>query len=151
YGNETVLDSCPTGSTDGGYPQAPLVMDKAGNLYGTTGLGGCPGGGGGVVFKVDTAGIETVLHRFTNTPDGANPLAGLIMDKSGNLYGTTATTLFGGTFTSGIVFKLDDSGKETVLHIFTNTPDGAYPVAGLVIDKRGNVYSTIVSGRLYQN
>src|SRR5437870_11141819 len=124
-----------------------LVMDKRGYFYGSTAFGGSVGDG--TVFKLDTAGIETVLHRFTNTPDGANPLAGLIMDKSGNLYGTTATTLFGGTFTSGIVFKLDDSGKETVLHIFTNTPDGAYPVAGLVIDKSGNLYGTTVYGGSY--
>jgi uncharacterized repeat protein (TIGR03803 family) len=78
-----------------------LVRDKAGNLYGTTLIGGSSGSG--TVFKVDTTGKETVLHSFTNAPDGASPYAGLVMDKAGNLYGTT---LIGGSSGYGTAFKL---------------------------------------------
>ena len=79
-------------------------MDKRGNLYGTTDGGGVFGFGGyGTVFKLDPSGNETVLHRFANSPDGANPFAGLIIDKSGNLYGTT---LGGGAYGYGTVFRI---------------------------------------------
>ena len=66
----------------------------------------------------------TVLYSFSGGADGAYPMAGLVTDKRGNLYGTTA---YGGSFGHGTVFKLDPSGNETVLHSFTNTPDGAVP------------------------
>ena len=70
-------------------------MDGAGNLYGTTYFGGayqnCNGDGCGTVFKLDAAGNETVLHSFTNGADGGFPVAGVVMDKQGNLYGTTET------------------------------------------------------------
>ena len=147
-GNEIVLHSFPNLGTDGVYPQAALVMDKAGDLYGTTGVGGSPGWG--VVFKLDTAGNETVVHSFTYS-DGANPLASLITDKSGNLYGTTAIggSSIGGLSVYGVVFKLDTAGNETVLHSFTNTPDGAYPYAGLVKDKADNLYGTTYQGGFY--
>jgi len=142
-GEETVLHSFTY--SDGAFPDAGLIRDKAGNLYGTTsggdlvcGLQGC-----GTVFKVDPSGHETVLHSFTNSPDGAGPYAGLVMDKAGNLYGTT---LNGGACGYGTVFKLDPSGHETVLHSFTNSPDGAGPYANLVRDKAGNLYGTTEEG-----
>jgi uncharacterized repeat protein (TIGR03803 family) len=75
---------------DGAYPQATLVMDTQGNLYGTTAAGGtgapcsC-----GTVFKLDPSGNETILHSFTGGTDGASPDAGLVLDAQGNLYGTT--------------------------------------------------------------
>src|SRR5438874_100705 len=131
-----------TGGADGSSPQAGLVRDKRGNLYGTTAQGGSSANcflGCGVVFKLDTWGNETVLHTFTNTPDGALPQAGLVRDRAGNLYGTTA---FGGSFNRGSVFKLDTTGNETVLHSFTGVLDGAFPQAGLVMDKAGNFYGT---------
>jgi uncharacterized repeat protein (TIGR03803 family) len=145
-----------TGGTDGGNPFAGLVIDKEGNLYGTTFQGGdlaCSSGYGcGTVFKLDTTGGETVLYSFTNVPDGAFPFAGLIRDK-GNLYGTTAYGGSGNCYSyigtlvgCGTVFKLDTTGKETVLHSFTDTPDGAQPEAGLVRDKEGNLYGTTVVG-----
>jgi len=82
-------------------PSAGLIMDKAGNLYGTAGGGSY---GYGTVFKLDTSGNETMLYSFMGPPDGAIPLAGLIMDKAGNLYGTT----YGGGDANwlGTVFKL---------------------------------------------
>jgi uncharacterized repeat protein (TIGR03803 family) len=142
--NETVLYSF-TGAPDGANPQAGLVRDKAGNLYGTTFSGGSTDAGpqnAGTVFKLDTFGNESMLHSFTRSPDGAFSQAALIRDKAGNLYGTTT---FGGSFNRGSVFKLDTTGSETVLHSFTGVLDGAFPQAGLVMDKAGNLYGTTVS------
>ncbi len=124
--------------TDGAFPSGGLVRDKAGNLYGTTPVGGascC-----GTVFKLDTTGKETVLYSFTG-PDGELPIAGLVRDKAGNLYGTTAS---GGASGFGTVFKLDTSGTETVLYSFTGSTDGLEPFGGLVRDKAGNLYGTTI-------
>jgi uncharacterized repeat protein (TIGR03803 family) len=142
-GKETVLYRFTCG-TDGGIPLAGLVRDSAGNLYGTASGGGIGGPSGqGVVFKVDVNGKETVLYSFTGGPDGGSPMAGLVRDAAGNLYGTTAS---GGAFGSGVVFKLDTSGDETVLHAFTGKADGATPQAGLVRDPAGNLYGTTLNG-----
>jgi uncharacterized repeat protein (TIGR03803 family) len=120
------------GGTDGGSPQADLVADAAGNLYGTTFFGGnsvhCNAVGCGTVFRINGAGKERVLHRFSFT-DGAYPAGALVRDAAGNLYGTTAG---GGVFNCGggcgTVFKLDTKGKETVLYHFNGAPDGAGPM-----------------------
>jgi uncharacterized repeat protein (TIGR03803 family) len=145
-GKETVLHSF-TGRADGANPLAGLIRDNAGNLYGTTFAGGSAAcaGGCGVVFKLSPTGTETVLHRFTGGVDGANPLAALIRDNAGNLYGTTQS---GGAFHRGVVFKLDMSAKETVLHNFTGGADGSAPAAGggLVRDSAGNLYGTTNGG-----
>lgn len=139
-GNETVLHSF-TGGADGANPDpyGRLIKDAKGNLYGTT-YGG--GSGYGVVFKLDPAGSETVLHSFTGGADGANPEAGLTQDTAGNLYGTT----YGGGSGYGVVYKLDPTGKETVLHTFTGETDGRYPSGTLVRDTAGNLYGTTSSG-----
>ena len=150
-GNLTVLHNFTGSPGDGANPQAGLLMDTAGNLYGTTfdgGTGTCvapPGSGCGTVFKIDSSGNETVLHYFTGPPDGEVPdFAGLIIDTAGNLYGTTA---FGGASSNGTVFKIDTSGNETVLHSFAGFPgDGANPSAALIMDKRGNLYGTTETG-----
>jgi uncharacterized repeat protein (TIGR03803 family) len=151
-GNETVLYSF-VGSDEGFTPVGGLTRDAAGNLYGTTYYGGtgyCSDDsfddGCGTVFKLDTAGQETVLHSFGNSPDGANPYAALIRDGSGNLYGTT---MYGGTYGLGTVFKVTPSGQETVLYSFKGGSDGGVPYAGLVRDKRGNLYGTAVLGGTY--
>jgi uncharacterized repeat protein (TIGR03803 family) len=96
-GQETVLYTFTNG-TDGANPTADLVRDSAGNLYGTTKLGGA---GYGVVFEIQ-GGSESTLYAFQGSGDGAGPLAGLIRDASGNLYGTTS---FGGSAEEGVVFK----------------------------------------------
>ena len=130
---------------DGSAPIGDLVMDKRGNLYGTTTGGGSAGSG--TVFKLDTAGNEVVLHSFSGSPsDGASPFQGVVMDKDGNLYGIT---LNGGSSGSGVVFKVGTSGKETVLHNFTNTPDGSSPLGSLAVDSRGNLYGTTQNGGDY--
>jgi uncharacterized repeat protein (TIGR03803 family) len=146
-GTESVLYSF-TGGADGGYPYASLIMDKAGNLYGTALAGGSSNcdGGCGVVFKVDKAGKETVLHSFKGgTTDGCGPGAPLIRDSAGNFYGTTGTC---GASSLGTVFKLTKSGKETVLHSFAGAPsDGQYPYYGaLLMDKEGNLYGVTDTG-----
>jgi uncharacterized repeat protein (TIGR03803 family) len=148
------------GGPGGKTPSGGLARDTAGNLYGTTVIGGttCSQSsyGCGVVFKVDTVGRETVLHRFTGTGgDGANPYGGLVLDSGGNLYGTTSV---GGDLSCGyqgsgcgIVFKLDPTGKETVLHSFRGGADGQFPEGGgsLAMDAAGNLYGTTAGGGTY--
>jgi uncharacterized repeat protein (TIGR03803 family) len=130
---------------DGAGPIGDVVMDKRGDLYGTTTGGGSTGAG--TVFKLDTAGDEVVLHSFSGPPgDGAYPFKGVVMDKEGNLYGIT---IYGGSLGLGVVFKLDTSGKETVLHNFTDTPDGRYPLGSLAVDSRGNLFGTTQNGGDY--
>ena len=141
-GTETVLYSF-TGSPDGQYPFAPVIRDKAGNLYGATLEGGASGYG--TVFKVTKKGTESVLYSFAGTTDGCYPYGGLVQDKAGNLYGTTAEC---GTSGQGTVFKVSKAGKETVLHSFAGgSSDGAYPFyTTLLRDKTGNLYGVTEEG-----
>jgi uncharacterized repeat protein (TIGR03803 family) len=136
---------------DGANPFAGLIFDAAGNLYGTTWLGGraaSPCSNCGVVFELSPGAkgkwTEKILHEFDDK-DGAAPYAGLIFDAAGNLYGTT---LAGGHAQMGTVFKLSpgQNGKwtETVLHSF-NGSDGANPYAGVTFDASGNLYGTTFS------
>jgi uncharacterized repeat protein (TIGR03803 family) len=126
---------------DGGEPFGGVTLDTAGNLYGTTSTAGSGFGLGlGTVFKLDTAGKLTTLHAFTGNADGGNPFAGVILDTTGNLYGTTN---YGGVPDYlGTVFMLDKTGKETVLHNFTGEADGESPFAPLIRDAAGNLYGT---------
>ncbi len=149
-GSTTVLYKF-TGGTDGGTPSGSLTQDPEGNLYGATAYGGdlsrCSTIGCGVLFRLDKTGKETVLYAFAGTTDGANPNGDLVRDAAGNLYGTTTgggiSTCFGGC---GTVFKLDMTGKETVLHRFKVGADGVNPYAGLVRDTNGNLYGTTAGG-----
>ncbi len=148
--------SSPT--KDGASPQAGLIVDASGNLYGTTTFGGYGGSpvclvdigvdGCGTVFElVNSSGVytENLLYTFTGT-DGAYPYAGLTMDSSGNLYGTTYS---GGACGLGTVFELTKSSgayTEKVLYSFGCTStDGWYPYAGLIMDSAGNLYGTAES------
>lgn len=142
-----------TGGSDGSEPQASLLRDASGNLYGTTIQGGDPScnysGGCGTVFKIDATGHFSVFYAFTSILDGAQPYGSLIEDAAGNLYGTTKEG--GDSLNYGAVFEVDSTGHETVLHSFRYTPDGGYPVAGLVMDTLGNLYGTTQSGGTYGN
>jgi uncharacterized repeat protein (TIGR03803 family) len=131
----------------GAVPDAYVIPDAEGNLYGTTTSGGAPDFG--VVFKLNASGSEqTVLHAFTFPADGDDPLAGLTLDSTGAVYGTT----IGGGLPNpkgtnfGTVFKVDATGIETVLHSFDGS-DGAFPAAAVVRDAAGNVYSTTIGCR----
>jgi len=158
-GKETLLYSF-TGGSDGSGPSSVLVADAAGNLYGTTKSGGnseCGGYGCGVVFELSPQSkgywTETTLYTFcseSDCADGQRPENGpLVRDAAGNIYGTT---YFGGTSSScdgegcGVVFKLDPSGKETVLHSFTSGADGGEPWPGLAMDAAGNLYGVASFG-----
>ncbi len=153
-GRFTVLHTF-NGADGGPFPDGWLVQDNAGNLYGMTGnggdLSGCSNLGCGVVFKLDKKGKETVLYSFTGGADGAETLGGVVGDAAGNLYGTTN---YGGEFSGslcagagcGVAFKLDPTGKETVLYTFTGSADGLNPQAGLLQDEEGNFYGTTYGG-----
>jgi len=131
-GKETVLYNFK-GQSDGGDPDSRLLMDAAGNLYGTAPHGGlvCPNEsfGCGVVFKLDTTGQETVLHRFTGGTDGAHPHSRLARDSAGNLYGAAYdNTNCGFGCGTGNIFKIDGQGRFSVLHTFAGPPsDGRNP------------------------
>jgi uncharacterized repeat protein (TIGR03803 family) len=149
---ETVLYAF-TGKADGGIPSAALILDRAGDFYGTTVYGGKVSSqnfGYGVVFKLNNAGKETVLHSFSGGTDGAFPSSALTRDRAGNLYGTTlqgGDAFCGYPPGCGVVFKLDQTGKETVLHRFTADPDGEFPTT-LIRDGAGNLYGiTEVGGK----
>ena len=135
-----------TGGSDGGGPLNGFTTDGAGNLYGTTSTGGTFNYG--VVYKLTTAGVQSVLHNFAGGTDGANPDGFLVRDKTGNLYGTTTT---GGASGAGTVFKVTASGSETVLYSFTGKNDGATPEAGLALDAAGNLYGTTTAGGAHGN
>jgi uncharacterized repeat protein (TIGR03803 family) len=136
------------GAPDGGLPQGNLVIDKAGNIYGTTSEGGdaqsCPYFGCGVVFKIDTHGKEHVLHEFL-WAEGCGPSGGVTSDAVGNLYGTAWSC---GAQNSGSVFKVDKKGNFTKLYDFTGGTDGGFPFSSLSQDKAGYLYGTTNLGGL---
>jgi uncharacterized repeat protein (TIGR03803 family) len=136
-----VLHSFTDSSGDGAHANPGLIMDKAGNLYGSTCCGGV--NDDGIVFRLAPDGTETILHSFAGTAgDGQDPVGGLVMDKAGNLYGST---FFGGANNDGAVFKLTPDGTESVLRSFCvepNCKDGAWPEAGPMLDKSGSLYGT---------
>ena len=144
-GKETVLHKF-SGSPDGEMPEALLVKDAAGDLYGTTYSGGASGGYG-TVFKLDKAGKETILHSFAGPPDGggdgAYSYAGVIRDSAGNLYGDT---FGGGAFCCGVTYVIDATGSETLLYSFTGGSDGGDPSSVLLADAAGNLYGTTRDG-----
>jgi len=146
--SETILHSFVGGNVDGEVPMGGVTLDRRGNVYGTTSMGGPSLAG--TVFELtrNRQGTwnEHILHSF-NLTDGNMPWYGsLIFDEDGNLYGTTSG---GGSGKNGTVFKLTRSGKtwtETVLHNFAGGQDGAGPNAGVSIDSQGRLYGTTVEG-----
>ena len=153
-GTEAVLYSFTgeggvAGSVDAAAPESGLTIGADGSLYGTTSAGGAHGAG--TVFRVTTAGAESVLYSFSGggavagSPDGAAPVAGLLLGADGNFYGTTAS---GGVTNQGTVFSMTPAGVETVLHSFSGS-DGATPLAGLIQASDGNLYGTTQVGGPY--
>jgi uncharacterized repeat protein (TIGR03803 family) len=149
--SETVLYRFQGGNDGGGPEAADLVFDPAGNLYGTTLFGGgsscfedC-----GIVYQLTHSGgtwTENILHVFGSTGDGDQPYAGVILDSSGNIYGTTAV---GGAHRQGTVYELVHSGSgwtEQILYSIAGGTDGQFPYTGLVTDPAGNLYSTTCCG-----
>lgn len=136
-----------TGGSDGANPFNGVIVDNAGNFYGTT----VNGGGSqndGIAFKLAPNGsggyIESVLYSFSGGSDGANPSSGFIMDNAGNLYGETS--FGGGSNNSGTVFMLTPNGSggyaESILYSFTGGSDGSIPSGGLIMDNTGGMYGT---------
>jgi len=163
---ETVLYTF-TGGKDGAIPVGGVILDSAGNLYGTTENGGnrrssnChPAGfvpGCGVVFKLTPRAHgpweETVLYTFTGVSDGARPWSRLILDSRGNVYGTAingGNTTNCSQFGCGVVFKLKSAAKapwkESVLYTFSGGSDGWLPYGGPTFDPRGNLYGVTYAG-----
>ena len=142
-GNESILHSFGSAFGDGAVPNAGLILDSSGNLWGTTSDGGT--NYKGTVYKIDSTGNESVVYSFgQSATDGAYPYSSLTMDSSGNFYGTTEQ---GGAYGKGTIFKLTPSGAESVVYSFGATSaDGAYPLADLTIDSGGNLYGTTYEG-----
>ena len=157
YWNETVLHSFQGGANDGAYPSSThLVLDQAGNIYGTTEFGGTGSGGEcqagcGTVFELSPSGgawTFSILHNFQfNGIDGTMPEYGMVFDPAGNLYGTT---LYGGNasgqYGGGTAFELSPSGgtwREDILYNFPSWEDGSPSQAtSLIRDRSGNLYGT---------
>jgi uncharacterized repeat protein (TIGR03803 family) len=136
----TVIHNFAGEPSDGALANGELIQDAAGNFYGTTQEGGAYNYG--TVFKLDPSGVVTILNSFTNGSDGGLPYAGLFLDPTGTLYGTTWQ---GGDYGLGTVFKLDTSNVLTTLHSFKGGTDGASPQSRLVsID--GVLYGTTSFG-----
>jgi uncharacterized repeat protein (TIGR03803 family) len=150
-GKEKVLYSFGGQPGDGWDPYATVVLDKAGNLYGTTLLGGAYGDG--TVFEMTSTGEEKLLYSFgSQSGDGNEPTAALVLDTAGNLYGTTSQGGLYGVEARGYgtVFEITTGGTEKVLYEFgAQSGDGNYPIAGLVFDKKGNLYGTTEAGGAY--
>jgi uncharacterized repeat protein (TIGR03803 family) len=145
---ETVLYTFACGP-GGQWPVGGLIFDQAGNLYGTTTVGGQSNGG--IVFELTPSNgtwIFNILYSFTG---GNGPEASLTMDAAGNLYGTTYTD---GRYANGTVFKLTQSNGSwtyTSLHDFTGDSDGGYPISNVTFDSEGNLYGTASRGGQYGN
>ena len=137
-----------TSRTDGFGPVGLLALDSDGNLYGTTSSGGAydePGSFLGTVFKISPSGAKTILYSFGQSAnDGANPNGSVILDSSGNLYGTTHE---GGAYGMGTLFKISSSGVKSTLYSFgASATDGQNPSGAIVLDNAGNIFGTTQNG-----
>jgi uncharacterized repeat protein (TIGR03803 family) len=131
-----------SGSQDGAFPYGGLIVGNDGNLYGTA-----EGGGSdfdGTIFKVTLAGNLTTLYSFLNTPDGADPIGGLVLGRNGDFYGTAAG---GGANGDGAIFRMTPSPVVVkYLYSFEDAADGATPASPLVQGTDGNFYGTAYLG-----
>jgi uncharacterized repeat protein (TIGR03803 family) len=132
------------GGSDGGNPDAAMIFDSLGNLYGTTSIGGVYGGGTVFRLELDSHGkwTEHVIHSFNEKTDGAGPFGSVIFDGQGNLY---CTTYAGASSTRGSVVELIPHAhewQEKIIHVFKGGSDGGNPYSGLVMDASGALYGT---------
>lgn len=153
---EAIITSFPGNGSTGQYPYAGLIRDAAGSLYGTTFNGGA--NGAGEVFQLTPPAGGTgawtlnVLYSFTGNADGSFPIAGLVFDKTGALYGTTQYGGLNGAQCCGVVFQLTPpSGgtgpwTENVLYTFSGAADGSTPGGSLIFDATGALYGTAEFG-----
>jgi hypothetical protein len=151
-----VIHFFASSSSDGQFPEGGLVMDAAGNFYGTTELGGAYNHG--TIFKlfsfVGTQWAETILYDFPNCVQACFPVGTMAIDKAGNLYGTTLGGVHNqacGGYTCGEVFEMARQGnglfKFALLHKFVGT-DGDTPL-GVILDGKGNLFGTTKDGGTY--
>jgi len=143
-GTYTIIHSFQDGSVsnDGRGPQGGLIVGADGYLYGTTVYGGRYNGG--TLFRMTTGGVETILYHFgSQANDGLYPVAALVQGSDGTLYGTTD---YGGVSGDGTVFKMTLQGQETILHSFSNSPDGRLAAYSVVIGPDENIYGTTPLG-----
>ena len=148
----TVIFSCE--EDEGEYADTDLETDDAGNIYGTTVLGG--DWGSGTVFQLSptpTGWVHTLLYSFTGGADGGEPYKGVTIDRNGNLYGTAVT---GGSGSCeggcGVVYKLTNNKgtwTQTVVHAFTGGSDGSGPGARVTVDHNGNLYGMAPTGGVF--
>jgi len=146
----TIIHTFTGASGDGYYPEGTPVLDKAGNLYGTTTNGGASNSGTVYELSPGSGGAwsEQILHSFGgSTSDGEEPWAGVVLDAAGNIYGTTPFSH--PDYTAGIVFELmpqvgTGTYQEKVLWTF-NFTNGADPIGGVILDGSGNLYGTTSS------
>jgi uncharacterized repeat protein (TIGR03803 family) len=132
--------------TDGQYPDQAPTIDSTGNLYGTTYIQkgkNFPG----AIWKISSTGAFSILHGFVAATDGFGPNSPLLLNKNGNLYGTTASQGPGG---HGTLFQITPAGVFTVLHAFANGTDGEAPTGNLANDTSGYIYGGTASGQVYQ-
>ena len=134
-----------SGGADGGNPASPLLLDAAGNLYGTAARGGLTACqfGCGTLFKLDTSETLTVLYSFPGTTDANTPTGPLLRDSAGFIWGTTTG---GGRVSLGTVYRVDAAGHAIKLHSFTAGSDGGSPYGGVIRDAAGNFYGTAIGG-----
>jgi uncharacterized repeat protein (TIGR03803 family) len=141
-----VLYTFGNSAGDGFAAYGALARDTAGNLYGTTPYGGA--GGFGTVYRLSRDGTETILYTFRGGDDGANPVGGLKLDQSGNIFGaaSNAGNASCNKVGCGVVFEIGPDGTETILHAFVGGTDGAEPDGPITLDNSGNIFGTTLNG-----
>jgi uncharacterized repeat protein (TIGR03803 family) len=136
---------------DGAVPMGGLILDAQGNLYGTTSKGGSHGGGygGGTVFKLAPNGQKTILHNFGAKGDGEMPVAAMIMDSQGNLFGTTEKSGVGSKSTyNGSIFEIRADGTYVLLHDCPTYGAANTLYGSLFEDVHGHLWGTSFLGGL---
>ncbi|HET6250235.1 MAG TPA: delta-60 repeat domain-containing protein [Tepidisphaeraceae bacterium] len=141
-GSNTISVVASFDGSDGSDPEAPLIIDSSGNLFGSTAQGG--GGESGAVFEVASGSNAITMLAFFDGTNGAEPKGALAMDSSGNLFGTAEQ---GGSASEGTLFELV-SGSSTITSLgsFNAASDGSSPVGGVILDSSGDLFGTTTAG-----